>query len=151
MKLYGKTWLQWFSQVHSPNFKKLYYNFIGYNELQYNELAYQKAYRITVVYIFWDMNFICLSTLNCNGGIFYWHITLLLRGIFYLSVSRVPQLMIDRDRRVDSHTCRSRSSPISRLPLIRKKKPRRKAVSSGCNNLKVFYKIFKVFERDIYE
>lgn len=44
------------------------------------------------------------------------------REISYLSVSRVPQSMMERDRRVDSHTCRSRSSPISRLPLITKKK-----------------------------
>lgn len=40
------------------------------------------------------------------------------REISYLSVSRVPQSMMERDRRVDSHTCRSLSSPISRLPLI---------------------------------
>lgn len=42
------------------------------------------------------------------------------REISYLSVSRVPQSMMERDKRVDSHTCRSRSSPISRLPLIKK-------------------------------
>lgn len=44
------------------------------------------------------------------------------REISYLSVSRVPQSMMERDRRVDSQTCRSLSSPISRLPLITKKK-----------------------------
>lgn len=61
------------------------------------------------------------------------------REISYLSVSRVPQSMMERDRRVDSHTCKSLSSPISRLPLITKNK---EAVTSGCYNFHIFHKIW---------
>lgn len=112
--------------VKSVSFLKLYHNLIS-NKKWYHGYINKS---LLVPILFTSIRFYC-TFCDVNFTYYLHLINLMLmmvltkntwREISYLSVSRVPQSMMERDRRVDSHTCRSLSSPISRLPLITKKR-----------------------------